>query len=139
MRGAILVDTSALVGIFRREDQHHEEAKQVLSALQRGQRKMVSTTDIFDEVVTAIRRWMGYEKAVFVGKALRGTELLSMVGVDDEVRDAAWGRFQALRLPQLSFTDCTSFEVMDKFGIKEAFTFDADFRKAGFQVLPGSS
>jgi len=25
---------------------------------------------------------------------------------------------------------------MDRFGIKEAFTFDAHFRRAGFEILP---
>jgi uncharacterized protein len=136
VREAILVDTSALVGYFRREDQHHESAKKTLALLQAERRKMVATTDIFNEVVTAVRRWMGYDKAVYVGETLRGTQLLRQVPVDEPLRQMAWRRFKELRLPMLSFTDCTSFEVMDKFGIKEAFTFDADFAKAGYGVIP---
>ena len=136
MRGAVLVDTSALVALFRPEDEHHEAAKRALAALQSDRRRMLSTTDIFDEVVTAIRRWMGYEKAVFAGEALRGTELVRLAGVDDRLREAAWHRFKELKLPHLSLTDCTSFSVMDKYGIVEAFTFDSGFKKAGYKVLP---
>lgn len=136
MKGAILVDTSALVGLFRRVDQHHEEAKRTLAQLRSERRRMVATTDILGEVVTAIRRWDGYEKALLVGETLRGTDLLRSIAVDEALRQAGWTRFKDLRLPMLSFTDCTSFAVMDKFGIAEAFTFDADFAKAGYRVVP---
>ena len=75
---------------------------------------------------------------IFVGETLRGTELVRQVAVDEALRQAAWKRFKELRLPMVSFTDCTSFEVMDKYGIREAFTFDADFAKAGYRVLPNT-
>ena len=37
----------------------------------------------------------------------------------------------------LSFTDCTSFALMRERKLLEAFTFDSDFKRAGFVVLPG--
>ena len=36
---------------------------------------------------------------------------------------------------ELSFTDCTSFAIMEKFGIKNAFAFDEDFDKMEYMVL----
>lgn len=36
-----------------------------------------------------------------------------------------------------SFTDCTSFAVMDRARIDRAFTFDRPFRQYGFVTLPG--
>lgn len=35
-----------------------------------------------------------------------------------------------------SLTDCISFVTMEEFGIEVALTLDADFRQAGFQVIP---
>lgn len=64
------------------------------------------------------------------------SEVLRQIPIDEPLRHSAWRRFKELRLPMLSLTDCTSFEVMDKLGIKEAFTFDVDSSKAGKKVIP---
>ena len=34
-----------------------------------------------------------------------------------------------------SYTDATSFAVMERLGLKTAFAFDPHFRQHGFQVL----
>jgi predicted nucleic acid-binding protein len=37
----------------------------------------------------------------------------------------------------ISFTDATSFAVMETHGLEDAFTFDRDFARVGFTVHPG--
>jgi len=41
-------------------------------------------------------------------------------------------RYRGLRV---GYVDCTSFAVMQAEGLSQAFTYDADFRAAGFQIL----
>lgn len=135
----ILADTSALVGLFLRDDAWHAPAKEVLEELRSGRRRMLATSDIFVETVTAIRRWAGYRPSIDAGEALKSSRLVTFVPVDDAARDSAWRLFRKLNDPRLSLTDCTSFAVMERFGIKEAFTFHARFRRAGFDVLPRSA
>lgn len=36
---------------------------------------------------------------------------------------------------ELSFTDCTSFAIMEKLKLHKAFTFDEHFKKVGFEVF----
>ena len=68
---------------------------------------------------------------------LKRTTLLKLVCVGQKLREEGWKRFVKHKFPALSFADCTSFVVMDKFGITDAFTFDNDFRRAGDHILPG--
>lgn len=84
----------------------------------------------------AIRKWAGHPQAVTVGEFLRANAAIQLVPTGEETREAAWRLFRKHRGLVLSFTDCTSFVVMRHFGITEAFTFDDDFRRAGFTVLP---
>ncbi|MBI5054401.1 MAG: type II toxin-antitoxin system VapC family toxin, partial [Chloroflexi bacterium] len=37
---------------------------------------------------------------------------------------------------QYSFTDCTSFVVMQKRKLRDAFTFDHHFEQMGFRLWP---
>jgi predicted nucleic acid-binding protein len=132
----ILADTSALVALLLRDDERHASAKAVLSDLRSAGRRMIATSDIFDETVTAIRRWAGRRASIDAGEALRTSRLLTLVPVDESAREAAWKLFHRLNDPRLTLTDCTSFAVMERFGLAEAFTFDAHFRRAGYDVLP---
>ena len=52
----------------------------------------------------------------------------------EEAFEKAWERFKEGR--GLSFTDCSSFVLMDAYGISHAFTFNGHFKEAGFQILP---
>ena len=37
---------------------------------------------------------------------------------------------------RLSLTDCVRFELMERLGLRSAFTFDRDFRDCGFEIRP---
>ena len=136
MTRRILADTSALIGLFLRNDEWHRPAKKALSQLKADGVRLVSTSDIFDETVTAVRRWAGYSPSIEAGEALRTSAMLTLVPIDEALREAAWKHFRTRNDPHLSLTDCTSFAVMERFGIRQAFTFDDDFRRAGFDVIP---
>ena len=53
-----------------------------------------------------------------------------------EMFELAWKLFQTYEDKKLSFTDCTSFAIMEKKGIDKAFSFDEDFVRIGFVQLP---
>ena len=133
---SVYVDASAFVAVFFERDQRHEEAKAALADLRSSKRRLVTASDVFDETVTALRRWAGYERAVMAGEMLRTSVLVDIVSLDDDLRETGWRLFRKHRLPGLSLTDCTSFATMQLLRVRQAFTFDDDFRKAGFSALP---
>jgi len=136
MVSAVFVDTSALVGKFLEEYEHHQRATSVMRALLREGRHFISTDYIFDEVVTRVRGLGGHSNAVKAGDGILESEIIELIDVDPPLRKEAWKLFRKYKDHKLSFTDCTSFAVMKKFGISEAFTFDDDFRKVGYLTFP---
>jgi len=52
------------------------------------------------------------------------------------VFEAAWSLFLDRADKRWSFTDCTSFVLMENLGIRKAVTFDGNFRQAGFAMFP---
>jgi predicted nucleic acid-binding protein len=135
MPSVVFADTSALVGKFLEEDEHHVRVIEVMRRLLREGRQFVSTDYIFDEVVTRVRGRAGHSNAVMAGEGILESEIIELVEVDRGLRKDAWKLFKKYKDQKLSFTDCTSFVVMEKFGIREAFTFDDDFRKVGFLAI----
>jgi uncharacterized protein len=55
---------------------------------------------------------------------------------EEDIRET-WRVYQRFSDKGWSFTDCSSYVVMAKLGISDAFSFDCHFRQFGFvNVLP---
>ncbi|MGH9322143.1 MAG: type II toxin-antitoxin system VapC family toxin [Vicinamibacteria bacterium] len=132
----MLVDTSAFVGLFFRDDEWHVPAVRTMKQLGRDRKRLLTTTDIFDETITALRVWSGHANAVKAGEVLKSSRLVRVVHVGARLREAAWRLFKKYDDHVFSFTDCTSFATMEQFGVQSAFSFDGDFEEAGYSTIP---
>ncbi len=132
----VFVDSSAWIALALRDDEHHEVAAALMNTLRDDRRKLVTSSDVFDEAITALRAWGGHALAVRVGRDLRASRHARIVSVTDDLREAAWKRFVRTPEPPVSHTDCTSMAVMDDLHLRQVFTFDSDFRRAGYEVIP---
>jgi predicted nucleic acid-binding protein len=61
---------------------------------------------------------------------------VEMIEVDSRLFEQGWQLFQRYDDKSYSLTDCISFEVMRRFNLTVALTFDHHFNQAGFMVLP---
>ena len=52
------------------------------------------------------------------------------------IEDNAWRILKKYGDKDFSFTDCTSFALMEQEAISTAFTFDKHFSQYGFQMVP---
>ena len=134
----IFIDTSAIIAYFNADDRFHGEAEGIMRSLTEGGipiTRLYVSEYVFDEAVTFIECVLrAHALAVDVGEAILSSPFTTMLRVEDDVFEEAWERFRAGE--GLSFTDCSSFALMDRYGINHAFTFDRHFTEAGFQVLP---
>ena len=129
----MFVDTSAWFHLADPKASSHALARELLL---HSRQRLVTSNFIFDEAVTLIRARVGHRLAVEFGEVLRASAITTVVSVTASDEAAAWDHFRRHDDKEWSFTDCTSFVVMRRLGIRCAFSFDDDFRQAGFDVVP---
>ena len=128
----IFVDTGAFLALYIKRDQYHRQASKVFPSVPRP---FSTSNHVVDELGTLLGRIAGYRYA-----ADRIEDLYASPSIDvlpstrhDEIEAIRWMRKYADK--EVSFTDCISFAVMRRVGIRAAFTFDRHFRDAGFQIV----
>jgi predicted nucleic acid-binding protein len=133
----IFVDTSAFLAIENRRDTHHDRALNFRDNCLKTGQTLVTSDYVLDESYTIIRLRAGHNVAIQFGEALRTSQLLHIEYITPEIIEEAWRLFKAFADHDFSFTDCTSFALMERLHINNAFTFDAHFREYGrFNIKP---
>lgn len=132
----VFLDTSYLLALELAKDQNHPAAKKHWQAIIQSPPAFVTTSYIFDEVVTYFNSRGHHAKAVEVGNNLLVSTSVELVHVDEALFYEGWRYFQQHQDKDYSLTDCISFIVMNRFGANSAFTFDDDFVQAGFTRQP---
>lgn len=129
----LFVDTSAWFAFSNRRDPEHAA---VASVLAEGRPRLVTSTHVFDEVVTLSQSRLGFRAATQVGRVLRDPSAVDLVRATAADEEAAWTLFLSRPDKGCSFTDCTSFVLMRRLGLDTAVALDEAFRQEGFAVLP---
>lgn len=134
-RLTVFVDTAALLAILDRDDDVHAEAGQTLRAL---------STDLGTDLVT--HNYVVLETTALVQGRLGSVSVralhmdvlpaIDVAWVTPELHDAALATLLSSNRRGLSLVDLVSFAFMREHGIDAAFTFDTDFRAAGFTITP---
>lgn len=132
----VFVDTGAWKALYDKDDALHDLAVQTSLNLKAQKAAFVTSNFICDETITLLRVKTGHEPATKFGDNLWGSRIINIVHVAREIENQAWEIFKKYSDKSFSFTDCTSFVVMQQLEITQAFTFDSHFRQFGFQTLP---
>ena len=133
----IFVDTSAFLAIENNRDQHHRNALALRDAWLKSGEILITSDYILDESYTIIRFRAGHPIAVQFGEAIRNSRFIRMEFVTPDLIEKAWKIFKSYSDHVFSFTDCTSFALMEHLRLKKAFSFDGHFREYGkFIVTP---
>jgi predicted nucleic acid-binding protein len=95
-----------------------------------------TTSYVFDEVVTFFNSRGAHAKAVQVGNNLLQSPSVQLMHVAAALSYEGWTYFQGHHDKDYSLTDCISFLVMRKLGIRTAFALDRYFVQGGFTKEP---
>lgn len=129
---SVFVDTSAIFALLDANDENHRAARAIFGRVGQSEELLTHSYAAVESLVLVQRR---LDAAAVRALANDLLPLVTMLVVDEATHDAAVGALLAALPTRLSFVDLVSFQVMRELSISRAFTFDADFERAGFRTL----
>jgi len=135
MKQAVFVDTSAWLALINESDADHAKAKIIRDKLLHSKKRFFVTEHIIVEIANSLSKVRWRAHAVKLINAIRDTEFINVVELDKEAYDESWQMYSDRTDKEWSLTDCISFTVMKRNGMRDAFTNDHHFEQAGFNVL----
>ncbi|MHA1595182.1 MAG: type II toxin-antitoxin system VapC family toxin [Candidatus Baldrarchaeia archaeon] len=134
----IFVDTTAFYALEVEDDVNHERAQSfLLNEIRTGKYGIMITSDyVVDETLTLLRMRRGVQMALKFYDKISRSRSIRIVWINEEIFNEALEIFKKNGKLKWSFTDCTSFAIMKALNIRFAFTFDKNFKQAGFIKLP---
>ena len=128
----IFVDAGPFLAKYRDRDQYHRDALRLWATVEPP---ILTSTLVVGEFATLLGRQNGFKHSADRVKLLYESESVDIrrSTPEDELEALNWMRKYADH--GIGFTDCLSFAMMRRHGIRTAFTFDRHFRDAGFEVI----
>lgn len=126
----IFVDTSAIYALADRADVNHSNAVRALKHALTAREQLLTHNYVVLESLALLHRRLGFQVA---RKFLNDTAKFQIRWIDQALHSDAVRRFSEKK-GNVSVVDEVSFLVMEEQGISEAFAYDADFEKRGFQL-----
>ena len=132
MPDILFADTSALYALLNAQDAFHARVKEIFLSEIARQTKIITSNFVVDETTTLLRYRAGFPEAEkFLDIILKGE--IAVIHVDTKLESKAIRIFKAYKDKAFSFTDCTSFALVDTYKINKTLSFDSDFRKYRFK------
>ena len=135
MAREVFLDTSGLYALADRRDPSHRRAEKCVAALIKSGAALVLTDYILDEACMLAKVRAGKDGALRLLEIAERSQVLRMHWVGVERFEAAKTFFRKHADHGYSFTDCTSFVLMQEMQIRDALTTDGQFAEAGFRTL----
>lgn len=135
MKQAVFADTSAWLALINEADAYHSKAKTIRNKLLRSKKHFFITSYIIVEIANSLCKTHWRSHAVKLINSIQATEFIEIVEIDKDIHEKAWAMYTSRTDKEWSLTDCTSFVVMKKYGIRDAFTNDHHFEQAGYSIL----
>lgn len=128
----VFVDTNAWIALNSKRDQLHDQAVAINKKLLQTGHRYLTTNFVLDEVYTGLLMKVGHWAAIDFGEKIRGARTVQIIHITETLEEEAWKLFKQHFDKEFSFTDCTSFIVMQQLKLTESFTNDHHFTQMGF-------
>jgi len=133
----IYMDTTALIALANKNDKNHERARNFLKSKLREGVLFIVGRPVFMEFLNGVSKRVSKKKAIELYEAYTKSKFVVIEKETEEDWEKAWSIFLKYdNQDGMDLVDCLSFAIMERLGLKKAFTFDKDFETYGFIKLP---
>ena len=130
----IFIDTGAFVARDLRLDQYHARALSSWERLAKASIPFFTSSYVLVETFTMLARRGGYAFAADRARSILDSSEIQIWRPSEDIDREALDLFDKYADQQISYTDCISFVLMKRHRIKQAFSYDAHFERAGFTL-----
>lgn len=128
----VFVDTSFVVALVNRNDQHHRLALQLADRFSGP--GLVTTDAILLEIGNALSRNFRRESVDIIEDFLTSDDV-QVIHLHPPLFRNAFDLYKSRSDKTWGLIDCVSFVVMNELGIIDALSTDKHFEQAGFNIL----
>ncbi len=132
----LFVDSGAWTAVFHPRDKYYVQARRGMQIVSGQNPEFVTTDYVLDETFTNLQSGYKHEAAEEVGLWVLRQKNVQIERISEAIWNEAWMLFQKYDDKNFSFTDCTSFVVMQRLNLIEVFGFDHHFEQMGFRLWP---
>jgi len=128
-------DTSFFFALVAKRDPAHRLAVAAYEKLLRAGARVVTTDYVVDETLTLTKARIDAPTSLSLLDRMERSDSIDLELITSDKFLASKHYFRKHSDHGYSFTDCTSFVVMDELEIRAALTTDRHYKEAGFEVL----
>jgi hypothetical protein len=133
---AIFVDTSGFAALENGNDANHSLAIAFQRQVADQRLRLLTSNFVLDETYAWLRVTLSHMRAVSFGASIQHSKVVEVVYITPDLEREAWEMFARYGDKDFSYTDCTSFALMQHISLDTAFAFDRHFSQFGLRVLP---
>ena len=130
----VFVDSGAWIALALERDAFHTRARSVWQRMNQLRVTPCSSIPVVLETFTFLERNTERDMALTWRTRISEIRNFKILECRKSDLEAAWAYFKRKDLHKLSATDATSFAIMERRGIRTAFTFDHHFAVVGFEL-----
>jgi len=122
----VFIDTSAFCALTIPKDKYNPRAKILYNKIKERKAIIYSSDYVMDETYTLLKTRSSHDTSVKFMDQI-GSSRITVLRVDDDIEESTKKIFRKFKEKKLSFTDCTSFALINRFNINVVFAFDEHF------------
>ena len=129
------LDTAYANALINTRDQWHERAVVWQERLAKERRPLLLTEFVLVEIADGLATVQFRKHAAQMINLLQENPFVEIVPLSSELFEEALELYKKRTDKRWGLTDCTSFIVMQRYGVVDALTTDEHFQQAGFRAL----